>query len=1200
MRRAFFTISTVVLTALVAMPARGVSPKGKRRSVRFKEDKSMEVSKAELLKRAKANQRKAMSAIKYEDVIKRTKLSQIKKIGVLKQQERLLQRQVRLFRGRERQVEYLFRLADVYIRFEEIYKFWYGEMVERLSNTKNPAKRKKLIKKRNAYLKLQKTYLEKALKYLNSITSNELFQNWPRMDEVLYKQGDIARELGYPEIMREKFQKLLAQYPQSKFVPYAHLAFAEYYFKLGRRGLEKATYYYTLVVKNPRATGTAVHFYALRMLGWCHFNLSNFPKALGYFRKVAVNAKSKSLRKQALRDFVMTYAHSKANRARAYDLFYNKLGKDGRANAKELYVKLAQEYFSVGRFSDSVWVYEDLVRRFPQDKERCEWYHQIFTIYKVDQKIDKMAGALDKSVEVMKEMTKQFGEKDLAVRTCRNFVKRALIYQAKKWYAKVQKKRNSLEPEEKNKLLRAAAKMYQRFLEIFPKEDEAYDMRYDYADLLLEIAETVRSNGAPPEVVREAFKRAAEQYTSLLKWNHVPKGMTKKIFERNREDIGKNAVVCWMEVLGVDFQKSEKETKRFFGDYVKARKCRKAKRKAEEMGRKWRRKCPEVKKNLPIPGQMLAVIDVFDLYIKYVKRGKILPVIKYNKAMIYYVYRHFAKAIPLFKDTIFTTYRMDPDTAIQATYYLMVSYDVEERFEDMVDTITELLKPQYRSMFESSAKGKKLRTSLEAKKLHFMELEVEKRYDEGRYREAAELLMKMAKNFTSDPKKVVKYYVGASRAYEKAGLIGPAIRARVIMEKLYGRNSQTKKMKEVVENFLAIGQLFERIAYFDKAAWAYQKFFEKYPRDPDAVAAARRAVKLNWWAGNLSKAERLDKDFITKLYNMGGRKFAGDMASLFFMLHQFYEGRRGKESQVMYYLGKFIETQSRSGAKDLLLRAYAKRGLILWKQSCPVKPMYGICMDTYYVTKKTKTATWQEERIRFVPRDRSKVRAAVKSFKMAVKYYNQWKGGKRILGATSYEKPKRISEAINAAAMAKFYIAEAEYEKIISLEPPKIELKKIKKSMSQLKRWLGKMGKLMAKNKKLYEEVGKLKIGKKRNKWYVPAAGRFGAIFKNLYLKLKYMKFGKYIEKNIDLKFKIQDSMAGPMEEFQKKAITGFKACVKIAQKEGRYDEWYDFCEKNLAELTNAVSPLRDEVWAEPDYQKPVCTEPTIMTTPAR
>ncbi len=1184
----------IVSVMMVALPwvASAQKPDAKR-DPKFKEDKTLEISKEEAIAKAKKEQEKGADTIKYEDFVGTQKKVQDLKLPILQQQESQLKRQLQIMRATDkRRVEYLFRLADIYVQYEQIYKFRFGESVEAIGNAKTAADKARFEKEKNENMRRQKKYLEDALKELNNITTTKAFADWARMDEVLFKLGDIARELGYQDIMQEKFRKLLREFPQSNFVPNVHLAFAEFYFKQGRNGLKLATDYYMKVVNNPKSKGTNIYFYARRMLGWCYFNLQDFPKAQSEFLFVAQNAKQETLKKQTRRE-------------QAFNFFTHQLGAE---YARDLYLMLANEYFTQGNMANMIWVFEDLIKRFPQDAQRCDWLQQIYQGYKLDNIMDKMEDSLKKIVVAMNDLKKQFGDKKMETTMCVDFAKRNLYDQAKRSYIKYDKAKGKAS-EDTEKLLNYSAALYREFLEYFPTDDDAYDMRYDYAQLRSDMAYNLQKLSKNEQDIREGFRIAAREYSTLLKWEKLPKGMTQQMFEKNREDIGNNTVNLYFEVLGVDFEKENKNRDQKQADYLKRRNCLAAKQKTEAAGKKFTQKCPEFQKNLPIPQDLKDVIDVFNLYVKYVKSGKNLAVIKYNRAMIYYMYRNFSEAIPLFADTIRTTHTTDPQMALESALYLMIAYDAEDRFEEMVEMITELLKPVYNPMFNLNAGAKQFRVRLEAKKLENMEMEVAKRGEEGRYREAGDMLTQMAREFKSDPNKVIQYYTSASVAFEKAGMVGLAIGSLKELQSIYGSGA-TKDRPQVVNSYIRLGQLFEQIAMFDAAAASYENFFSRYPKDPDAVRAARRAVQLTWWSGDLKGAEKKAQDFIEKLYRMGAAQFKGDVSYLFFMLHQFHEDRKTKNGQsagvgmTQHFLAKYIEIMGKNKVDDLMIRVLSKQGKILWDQSCPVPTRYGICMSIVYVEKKSKTDKWKVATVRFEKRDRGKVRAAVEKFEAAIKVYNTWKGTQTIHGSLDgADKNLRINEALDAVALAKFHLAEASYEEVISMELPELTMKTKKdqeKSMKDIMKWIETQTKLIEKNKKLYEEAAALQLGKKVNSWYIPAAGRFGAIYKNYVTKLKNMRFGKEIEDNIELKLEIQDMFSKSYEKMEEFAKAGFEACVKNAQKSGRYDEWFEFCENELAEIRRSVSPVSDEVWAAPDFKDTKISRSTVVPVPIR
>ena len=83
-------------------------------------------------------------------------------------------------------------------------------------------------------------YLLKAVKTYKGLTDNDAFRNYPKMDMALFYYGYTLQGGKYMKEARAVYDKLLKNYPNSKYVPEAHLAFADYYFEAGparrRRG----------------------------------------------------------------------------------------------------------------------------------------------------------------------------------------------------------------------------------------------------------------------------------------------------------------------------------------------------------------------------------------------------------------------------------------------------------------------------------------------------------------------------------------------------------------------------------------------------------------------------------------------------------------------------------------------------------------------------------------------------------------------------------------------------------------------------------------------------------------------------------------------------------------------------------------------------------------------------------------------------
>src|SRR6185503_11122214 len=132
-----------------------------------------------------------------------------------------------------------------------------------------------------------KEYLIKAVKTYKGLTDNEAFRNYPKMDMALFYYGYTLQGGRYMDEARRVYDKLLKNYPRSKYVPEAHLAFADYFFEKGE--LANAESRYKMVLKFPQSSA---YWYAMYKLGWIHLNLQRFQEALETFFQVAQNTKN--------------------------------------------------------------------------------------------------------------------------------------------------------------------------------------------------------------------------------------------------------------------------------------------------------------------------------------------------------------------------------------------------------------------------------------------------------------------------------------------------------------------------------------------------------------------------------------------------------------------------------------------------------------------------------------------------------------------------------------------------------------------------------------------------------------------------------------------------------------------------------------------------------------------------------------------
>src|SRR5262249_59760167 len=103
------------------------------------------------------------------------------------------------------------------------------EAAIQVDKAKTPQQKAQAQKTADQAANQAKNYLLKAVKTYKGLTENDAFRNYPKMDMALFYYGYTLQGGKYMKEARQVYDKLLKNYPHSKYVPEAHLAFADYF-----------------------------------------------------------------------------------------------------------------------------------------------------------------------------------------------------------------------------------------------------------------------------------------------------------------------------------------------------------------------------------------------------------------------------------------------------------------------------------------------------------------------------------------------------------------------------------------------------------------------------------------------------------------------------------------------------------------------------------------------------------------------------------------------------------------------------------------------------------------------------------------------------------------------------------------------------------------------------------------------------------
>ncbi len=319
-------------------------------------------------------------------------------------------------------------------------------------------------------------------------------------DQVLYQMSRAYEELGEPEAAMGVMDRLVRDFPDSRYIDEVRFRRAEFYF-VHRRYLDAEAAYKSVV-----AMGVKTPYYelALYKLGWTFYKQELYEDALPRFialldRKVATGydfsqTKDEQERKRVDDTFrVISQSFSYLHGADSVAEYFDAKGK--RSYEDLIYGNLGEYYFEKRRYTDAAAAYNAFARRNPFHRVAPKFHMRVIEIH--------LAGGFPTLViEAKKQFAKNYGLKadywkhfDPGSRPeVFGFLKTNLTDLAHHYHSLYQDPEHA---KEKGENFREAGHWYEEFLVSFPKDPQSPAMNYQLADLLLE---------------NRSFARAAVEY----------------------------------------------------------------------------------------------------------------------------------------------------------------------------------------------------------------------------------------------------------------------------------------------------------------------------------------------------------------------------------------------------------------------------------------------------------------------------------------------------------------------------------------------------------------------------------------------------------------------------------------------------------------------------------------------------------------
>ncbi len=320
----------------------------------------------------------------------------------------------------------------------------------------------------------------------------KLLNDYPfyeRNDQVLYQMSRAYEELGETEAAMAVMDRMVRDFPGSRYIDEVQFRRAEYFF-MRRRYLDAEDAYTSIV---NIGVGSSFYELALYKLGWTFYKQELYDEALHPFialldHKVGVGydfaqTEDEPERKRTEDTFrVISLSFSNLGGADSVVAYFTGHGK--RSYEDRVYSNLGEFYFDKRRYADASATYNAFVSRNPFHKVAPNFHMRVIEIH--------TAGGFPSLVlEAKKEFATTYGlkaeywayfEPD-ARPDVLGHLKTNLTDLANHYHACYQDPRQT---EEKPANFQEALHWYREFLSSFPTENESPVINYHLADLLLE------------------------------------------------------------------------------------------------------------------------------------------------------------------------------------------------------------------------------------------------------------------------------------------------------------------------------------------------------------------------------------------------------------------------------------------------------------------------------------------------------------------------------------------------------------------------------------------------------------------------------------------------------------------------------------------------------------------------------------------
>ena len=714
------------------------------------------------------------------------------------------------------------------------------------------------------------------------------FSNYRLIDGAYYLLGYCLAEQGEQEAGLKTFMELTSRFPQSRFFTEAWMRIGESYFDTDK--LTEAADAYARVVQG--GPGNKLYDRGLYKLAWTHYRLDMFPQAINEFmalvdyadtEKIKGNTEAQALRPESVQYIAVSFADERWDRGIGYNFELDETGEQmidfavgyfakagHRSYERDVISKLGNILFDSAKYQGAVKALRYALDQDPLSPEAPKTSQRIVEAWERARQFDQAAASRDELFGRYAEGTDWFkANKDntKAIADALELTKTSLYTSAIFHHQQAQKYWNDQKLDQAKNEYALAAAGYQKYLDRFPHDKDAYELGYYLADCYFYSLDFVKAS--------DAFTKVRDSVAGT----------------KYKTEAALNVVFS----LDEEIKRLEKAGK------MEPRKVLTGADRGDKL--------PEAE---PIPELRQKLANACDAFVTAAPKHERVPELSYKAAEIYYLYHHYAEAKPRFERII----EQHPNTEV-AKYAanLIIEYLLALKNWGDVEKFAQVVQ---KKKIGDATEYKKFEVGALFNKAKQWSDQGEKLLAEGKVREGNQKLEEGAREYVrlvaENPKHEFadKALFNAAVAYERVRRFDSAA-------KLYERVFREYPKSDLADKALFLVALKSEQAFdFGKAIENYLKLVRDYPKSPDrANAQFNAALALE----NTQDYERAAAEYERYASMFAEREDAPETFYRAGVVHE----KRGDETAMVETFQKFIKKFQRDPKQsDRVMEALVK------------------------------------------------------------------------------------------------------------------------------------------------------------------------------------------------------------------------------------------------------------------------------------